>query len=43
MFETSNKLSKILLKGLNPHVSKFEGLNWTKVFDEGLIPIFIER
>jgi len=32
MFETSNKLNKILLKGLNPHIYIVEGLNWFKVF-----------
>jgi len=30
MFETSNKLNKIWLKKLNPHISKVRRLNWTK-------------
>jgi len=29
--EMSNKLNKIWLKGLNPRISKDEGLNWSKV------------
>jgi len=29
-FETSNKPNKIWLKGLNPHISKIENLNWIK-------------
>jgi len=32
VFETSNKLNKIWLKGLNPRIHKDEGLNWSKVF-----------
>jgi len=30
-FEISNKLNKILLKGLNSRISKNERLNWSKV------------
>jgi len=30
-YETSNKSNKIWLKGLNPHISKDEWLNWSKV------------
>jgi len=31
VLETSNKLNKIWLKGLNSHILKDEGLNWYKV------------
>jgi len=31
MFGTSDKFNKIWLKRLNPHISKNEGLNWSKV------------
>jgi len=31
MFEMSNKLNKILLKGLNPNICKVGGLNWVMV------------
>jgi len=31
VLEISNKLNKIWLKGLNPRISKDEGLNWSKV------------
>jgi len=30
VFETSNKLNKIGLKGLNSRILKDEGLNWYK-------------
>ena len=30
-FEMSNKLKKIMLKGLNSHISKDRKLNWSKV------------
>jgi len=30
-FEMSNKPNKIWLKGLNPHILKDEGLNWSKI------------
>jgi len=30
-YETSNKLTKIWLKWLNPHQLKDERLNWSKV------------
>jgi len=32
MFETSNKLNKILLKGLNLRIYMIEGLNWFMIF-----------
>jgi len=32
VFETSNKLNKIRLKGLNPHMYRVDGLNWFKIF-----------
>jgi len=31
MLETSDKLNKIWLKGLNSRILKDEGLNWSKV------------
>jgi len=31
VFEASNKLKKILLKILNPHITKVDELNWTKI------------
>jgi len=31
VFEMSNKLNKIWLKGLTPRISKEGGLNWSKV------------
>jgi len=31
VFEISNKLNKIWLKGLNPRISKVGKLNWAKV------------
>jgi len=31
VFETSNKLIKIWLKGLNPRIYRGERLNWFKV------------
>ena len=44
MFETSNKLNKILLKGLNSRIYKIEGLGTRLVqgFQEGLIPVFTQ-
>jgi len=30
-FETSDKFNNIWLKELNSHISKVEGLNWTKI------------
>jgi len=33
MFETLNKLNKLLLKGLYPNIDKVEGLNLTKVLE----------
>jgi len=32
VLEMSNKLNKIWLKGLNPHISKDERLNWSEVW-----------
>jgi len=34
MFETSNKLNKIWLKGLNSRISKVGHLNWAKVWNK---------
>jgi len=31
VFEMLNKLNKIWLKRLNPRISKYEELNWSKI------------
>jgi len=35
VLETLDKFNKIWLKGVNPRISKDEGLNWLKVLKRG--------
>ena len=42
MFEMSNKLNKIWLKGQNPSISKNERVNISPKFQNGLIPKLTE-